>query len=109
MAKQNNYSITDIATLKADMRWIKEKLEEMSDTLKNIKLCTDGHDDKITKIEGRCGILEVWCTGHDKAEVDKRNMKIKRKELSNAKLALMLSAAGIIAAVVFFVLGKIFS
>jgi len=97
MAKNNNYSLTDIATLKADMRWIKDKLDEMSGTLNNIKLCTDGHDSKIAKLEG-------WCSTHDKVESNKkeeRNMSLKRE-------GLLISALGIIIGVVFFALNWAF-
>lgn len=80
MIKRNSTN-RDIAVLQTDLTWIKGKLGEISETLKSIKLCTDDHEEKISKCES-------WIESHDKLEENRK----ETKDLSLKRLAIIMSA-----------------
>lgn len=41
----------DIAVLKNDLKWIKDKLTSIETTVNNTKACVDGHDNRIQSLE----------------------------------------------------------
>ena len=52
MSKKEN---VDIAVIQTDVKWIKEyvkeKLTSLETKIDNVQLCTQGHDDRIQKLE----------------------------------------------------------
>jgi len=92
-AKYRNSTTKDVAVLQNDLKWIRGKLEEISKVLESIKLCTDGHDNKIS----RC---EAWMEAHDALEENKK----EEKKMSMTKVGLMISAAAALTGVVIFAL-----
>ena len=50
MPKNGNTKI-DVAVIKTDLNWIKDKLISIEDSVKTTKACVDTHEDRLIKLE----------------------------------------------------------
>jgi hypothetical protein len=76
----NGNNKVDIAIIQTDLVWIREKLTEISQQIKDVRLCSDGHDIRIDK-------LEEW---HSQIESDLKKEK-QRKEWDLKKVAVIVA------------------
>lgn len=52
MVKKNGMNTKiDVAVIKTDLNWIKDKLISIEDNVKTTKSCVDTHEDRIIKLE----------------------------------------------------------
>ena len=92
----NSKNMVDIAVLKTDLDWIKAKLNAVEKKIDSVQLCAQGHDDRLVK-------LEEWKGIHDKNLDD----SVKKKELSNTKLIILISGSSIVTTVTLWILEHI--
>ena len=72
----------NVAVIQTDVKWIREKLVDIEKKVDNVQMCTQGHDNRIQKLE------------------DENKIKKEAQQISTGKLALMIT--GITAVVNFF-------